>query len=741
MDDSLDLQTTYRAILDAARQGKCVSYGTLVKANGAKWTKVRYKLNSQLGKLMDLAAERDWPIPSAIVVTQANLETGKLSGSALRGFVGAASELGFDVQDPQAFLAEQQQAMFKWAAGAPEELGLPGDETNDKPQAGGPKYVQYFAPVLDALRQLGGSAEPKAVSDIVAELASVAAKDLQDKNRNGRSKFENHVAWARFYLSKAGLIDGGIHRRWVLTAKGRETQLDHESAAELFRDVSTRLRDEEGHEDDDTIAPPVNAAKNLFDDPDRSFWFVGTLWGADDRSEHFIKEGIWQNGHETRFADHVGRMKPGDRVAIKAAFTKKYGLPFANHGKSVSCMRIKAIGTVAEGTKDGRTVKVDWTPLDKPKEWYFYTYRITIVEADASDGLARRLIKFAFGDHSQDYRFWLAMPYWANKYVPSTTTVTDTQDEQDEADTDVEETNVEPYGVSGIVADGCFLADTRVSAALDRILAKKNLILQGPPGTGKTWLAKRLAYAVIGTQDRKIVRKRVRTIQFHPSLSYEDFVRGWRPDGDGKLKLIDGVFVEAIEAARAERDRPFVTVIEEINRGSPAMIFGEMLTLLEKDKRREEEAIELAYRGAGRERVFIPNNLYVIGTMNIADRSLALVDLAFRRRFAFVTLEPMLNDRWKAWCAQTGGLDDHAIARIGRRITKLNDEIANDPSLGPQFRIGHSYVTPTPDEKIEDTSEWFRQIVETEIGPLLDEYWFDSPDRASASTDELRRDF
>ena len=130
----------------------------------------------------------------------------------------------------------------------------------------------------------------------------------------------------------------------------------------------------------------------------------------------------------------------------------------------------------------------------------------------------------------------------------------------------------------------------------------------------------------------------MRSIQFHPSLSYEDFVRGWRPDGNGQLSLINGAFLESVETARAEPDRPFVVIIEEINRGNPAQIFGEMLTLLEKDKRSEEEAVELAYRREQGERVFIPRNLFVIGTMNIADRSLALVDLALRRRFAFVTL-------------------------------------------------------------------------------------------------------
>src|SRR3546814_1947649 len=140
----------------------------------------------------------------------------------------------------------------------------------------------------------------------------------------------------------------------------------------------------------------------------------------------------------------------------------------------------------------------------------------------------------------------------------------------------------------------------------------------------------------------------MRVMQCHPSLSDEEFVRGCRPDGNGQVSLVGGVFLEAVDASRAERDRPFVVVIEEINRGNPAQIFGEMLTLLEKDKRREDEALELAYRHEQGERIFIPDNLYVIGTMNIADRSLALVDLDLRRRFAFVSLITHLNARSNA---------------------------------------------------------------------------------------------
>ncbi|RUU07073.1 AAA family ATPase, partial [Mesorhizobium sp. M6A.T.Ca.TU.002.02.2.1] len=142
------------------------------------------------------------------------------------------------------------------------------------------------------------------------------------------------------------------------------------------------------------------------------------------------------------------------------------------------------------------------------------------------------------------------------------------------------------------------------------------------------------------------------------------FVRGWRPSGDGKLALIDGVFLEIVEAAKAEPDRPFVLVIEEINRGNPAQIFGEVLTLLEDTKRSRDEAMELAYRREPSERVYVPRNLYVIGTMNIADRSLALVDLALRRRFAFVSLEPRLNGLWREWCANKCGLAADTISLI-----------------------------------------------------------------------------
>jgi 5-methylcytosine-specific restriction protein B len=294
-----------------------------------------------------------------------------------------------------------------------------------------------------------------------------------------------------------------------------------------------------------------------------------------------------------------------------------------------------------------------------------------------------------------------------------------------------------PYSMDDILADGCFIAREKLEKILERLRTKKNLILQGPPGTGKTWLAKRLAFALVGQRDDS----KVRAVQFHPNLSYEDFIRGWRPVGDGKLTLMDGPFVEMMRAAAIDPTSRHVVVIEEINRGNPAQIFGEMLTLLEVDKRTPNEALELSYKRSDGERVFIPDNLYVIGTMNIADRSLALVDLAFRRRFAFIDLEPTLGKPWHDWVHSQCGVDSELLVEIEKRLIALNNYISADTGLGPQFRVGHSYVTPPFGVPIIDAREWYRQVVDTEIGPLLDEYWFDALEKSQKARERLLEGF
>ena len=290
------------------------------------------------------------------------------------------------------------------------------------------------------------------------------------------------------------------------------------------------------------------------------------------------------------------------------------------------------------------------------------------------------------------------------------------------------------YSVEDIVSDGCFVEKGRIHNMLQRLHTKKNLILQGPPGTGKTWLAKRLAWALVGRKDAS----RVRAVQFHPNLSYEDFIRGWRPSSNRTLDLVDGPFLEMVEAAHSDAKGAYVLVIEEINRGNPAQILGEMLTLLEADKRSSDNALELTYKPKDKQSqgVHLPPNLHVVGTMNIADRSLALVDFALRRRFAFVDLVPEIGERWQKWVKGKCGLDDAKLFDIQERMLSLNKTIESDPKLGRQFQVGHSYVTPLYSSET-DPGAWYRDIVVSEIGPLLDEYWFDEPSKAQRERKKL----
>ena len=214
-------------------------------------------------------------------------------------------------------------------------------------------------------------------------------------------------------------------------------------------------------------------------------------------------------------------------------------------------------------------------------------------------------------------------------------------------------------------------------------------------------------------------------------------MRGWRPSGDGQLELVDGPFMEMIDSAKKELDANYVIVVEEINRGNPAQIFGEMLTLLEADKREPSEALALTYRKSTEERVYIPENLYLIGTMNLADRSLAMVDFALRRRFAFVTLEPVLGTPWSDWVQTRCNIEPEVLLRIGDKLNALNRTLSDDVNLGPHFQIGHSFVTPSANSRISNAQKWFRHVVETEIGPLLDEYWFDARETAQTERNRL----
>jgi 5-methylcytosine-specific restriction protein B len=276
-----------------------------------------------------------------------------------------------------------------------------------------------------------------------------------------------------------------------------------------------------------------------------------------------------------------------------------------------------------------------------------------------------------------------------------------------------------------------FITEAKLDDALAGLERKRNLILQGPPGTGKTFLARRLAWLLLGAQDEA----RLELVQFHPSYSYEDFVQGYRPDGQGGFRLVDGVLPDVCRRAARQPERPFVLLIDEINRGHLNRIFGELLVLLEPDKRGPQHAVRLPYAPAEAPRFFVPANLYLIGTMNTADRSLAPLDYALRRRFAFVGMEPEFGEPLRQFLTERG-VPKVVTARLLLRLRELNQAITDDPELGPDFQLGHSYFCQPPAHPAQAPG-WLTLILEQEIAPLLDDYWFDQPAQATRHKQQL----
>ena len=257
--------------------------------------------------------------------------------------------------------------------------------------------------------------------------------------------------------------------------------------------------------------------------------------------------------------------------------------------------------------------------------------------------------------------------------------------------------------------------------------AKKNIILQGAPGTGKTYLAKRLAYSVLGEKNPD----RAMMVQFHQSYSYEDFIEGFRPTATG-FELAKGAFYTFCKKAAEDTENKYFFIIDEINRGNLSKIFGELFMLIEGDKRGPKNKLQLLY---SRELFYVPENVYLIGMMNTADRSLAMLDYALRRRFAFFDIAPGFDS--DGFAAYQQGIGSDRFDSLVSCVTRLNDAISTDDSLGEGFRIGHSYFC-NMDASDADGGK-LSVVVEYEIIPMLKEYWFDDADKVRHWSHELRR--
>lgn len=274
-----------------------------------------------------------------------------------------------------------------------------------------------------------------------------------------------------------------------------------------------------------------------------------------------------------------------------------------------------------------------------------------------------------------------------------------------------------------------FMDVSKVNAIVYQLQRKKNLILQGPPGVGKTFVAKRLAYLMMNREDDRYIEM----IQFHQSYSYEDFIQGYRPKESGGFELKNGVFYEFCTKAQKEPNKPFFFIIDEINRGNLSKIFGELMMLIEHDKRGSKFSIPLTYSKNSDARFFIPENVHIIGTMNTADRSLAMVDFALRRRFAFIPLEPCFNNNFKKSLIDKG-VKEAFLDLLIKKIGDLNTIIRDDKNLGEGFLVGHSYFTALSDNSEED----LLLVIDNEIEPLVKEYWFDNEPKVDEVIKKLR---
>lgn len=561
--------------------------------------------------------------------------------------------------------------------------------------------LKYFKPVIDALKKLGGSATPQQVEECIAQNLNLPSDVVNESYENGNNKFSNQVAWARNYLVYAGYIDKSEIGKWILTDSGKTVDMTEDLASDIYLRENKRLAE--------------NKHKPNSDDSSTHYWLYAPGESA-SKWDEFYKNGImalgWEKLGDFRLFDSR------DEVREKMRETYDNESSFTNSSL--------AVWQFANDIKKGDVVFV--------KKGLYKIIGRGVVVGD-----------YEFDDERSDYNNvrkmkWTHIGEWKHPGQAVMKTLTDITDYTDyveklnaffdiEEDDKEENKEFDPYDGDDFLSE-VFISQEKYETMVGLLKRKKNIIIQGAPGVGKSFAAKRLAYSIIGEKNTS----RVKLVQFHQSYSYEDFIVGFRPSEKENVQFEKkyGVFYEFCKKAIDDIENEYFFIIDEINRGNLSKIFGELLLLIEHDKRGKEHKIQLLY---SKEDFYVPENVYIIGMMNTADRSLAMIDYALRRRFSFVEFEPAFeSDGFKN---MKNEIANERYNRLIKEVENLNKEIEADASLGKGFRIGHSYFVPNEIRDVD--AQWFSDIVQFDIVPLLEEYWFDESEKVNSWKTKLEK--
>ncbi len=581
------------------------------------------------------------------------------------------------------------------------------------------KFTKWMGPLLDALRALGGSGKPKNVVNQIAQALSLSDSVVNESMKSGLARFPNQVSWARKFLTWEGLVGNAKRGIWILTEKGTQTTLDEQQSQAIAKkwaakhnqsnkevpEDETDLPHQEPQANDDDLETETKPVAVAFPvPPGVAYWWLNAnpkIWNFEETpvGEKQTYTSHNEKGNKRQKYRYFQEAKPGDLVIGYATSPQKEVV--------AECKITKDLHQTENGEE------IEFEKLEQfAKPIAYETLQANPDLANSEPLINNQGSLFRLTE--QEYEIIRSLIDETN--IPVTT-------------------EIESYDKQKAMK-GLFLAEAQFDEMLAALKEMKNTVLQGAPGVGKTYVAKRLAYALIGSNDPQ----RIEMIQFHQSYSYEDFIQGFRPTPKGHFALKYGIFHQFCRRAQREeaQGRPYVFIIDEINRGNLSKIFGELMMLIEPDKRGKEHAIPLAYSQYADEKFHIPENLHLIGMMNTADRSLAMVDYALRRRFRFITLRPEFSsEAFQAFLSDYGAKPE-LVKKIIARMNALNEVIAADTrNLGPGYQIGHSYFCPRNDIKPDD--DWYRRVIEAEIMPLIQEYWFDNEQKVKEQRSARRR--